>query len=129
MEIKVYLHRTKKKNFEICEEVMIDFDLTALPDDKKTDLDYINKCLHDSLIRKALSTKSVQKYGTGYISFARPQYEGPDEENGNDDLYFDNHDMIFKLRHPLEEQSEKEKLANTVQDLLNKTKEEETQNE
>lgn len=124
MEIKAYLHRTKKKNFEICEAVTVDFDLTALPEDKKTDLDYINKRLHDSLVRKALSTKSVQKYGTGYISFVRPQYEGSDEENGNEDLYFDNHDMVFKLRHPVEEPSEKEKLADTVQDLLNKTKEE-----
>lgn len=122
MEIKVYLHRTKKQDFKICEAVTVDFDLTALPSDKKTDLDYINKRLHDDLVRKALSTKSIQKYGTGYISFARPQYEGPDEENGNEDLYFDNNEMLFKLRNPKPELTEKEKIINTIDELKGATK-------
>lgn len=34
----------------------------------------------------------------GYISFIRPQYEGPEEENGNNEVYFDNQETIFKFR-------------------------------
>ena len=32
------------------------------------------------------------------VSGDAPQYEGPEEENGNDMIYFDNKDMLFKLR-------------------------------
>ena len=28
----------------------------------------------------------------------RPQYEGSEEKNGNDRIYFDNDEMLFKFR-------------------------------
>ena len=96
MEIRVYLHRTKKKKFEVadCFSVFIDFD--KLPEDKKEDIDYINLAFKNDCQRIARTRECVQKYGTGYISFMRPQYEGPEEENGNGKIYFDNREMLFK---------------------------------
>ena len=95
MEIKVYLHRTKKKQFEVvdCFSVFINFD--KLPEDKKEDIDYINLAFKNDCQRIARTRECVKKYGTGYISFMRPQYEGPDKENGNGKIYFDNKEMLF----------------------------------
>ena len=98
MEIKVYLHRTKKKNFEVadCFSVFIDFD--KLPEDKKEDIDFINNGFKNDCQRYAYTRDCIKKYGTGYISFMLPRYEGPDEENGSDKIYFDNDEMLFKLK-------------------------------
>lgn len=96
MEIRVYLHRTKKKSFEVadCFSVFINFD--KLPEDKKEDIDFINLAFKNDCQRIARTRECVQKYGTGYISFMRPQYEGPETENGNGKVYFDNREMLFK---------------------------------
>ena len=96
MEIKVYLHRTQKKQFEVadCFSVFINFD--KLPEDKKEDIDFINLAFKNDCQRIARTRECVQKYGTGYISFMRPQYEGPETENGNGKVYFDNREMLFK---------------------------------
>lgn len=96
MEIRVYLHRTKKKQFEVadCFSVFINFD--KLPEDKKEDIDFINLAFKNDCQRIARTRECVQKYGTGYISFMRPQYEGPETENGNEKVYFDNREMLFK---------------------------------
>lgn len=96
MEIRVYLHRTKKKQFEVadCFSVFINFD--KLPEDKKEDIDFINLAFKNDCQRIARTRECVQKYGTGYISFMRPQYEGPETENGNGKVYFDNREMLFK---------------------------------
>ena len=96
MEIRVYLHRTQKKQFEVadCFSVFINFD--KLPEDKKEDIDFINLAFKNDCQRIARTRECVQKYGTGYISFMRPQYEGPEEENGNGKIYFDNREMLFK---------------------------------
>ena len=93
MEIKVYLHRTKKKNFEVVDSFPVFIDLDKLPED----INYINMGFeHD--VKKLVTTRDcIKKYGTGYISFIRPQYEGPDEKNGNDKIYFDNTSATFKL--------------------------------
>lgn len=95
MEIKVYLHRTKKKQFEVADCFSVFIDLDKLPEDKKEDIDYINLAFKNDCQRIARTRECVQKYGTGYISFMRPQYEGPDKENGNDKVYFDNTQMLF----------------------------------
>lgn len=95
MEIRVYLHRTKKKHFEVADCFSVVVDLDKLPEDKKEDLDYINLGFKNDCQRIARTLECVQKYGTGYISFMRPQYEGPDKENGNDKVYFDNTQMLF----------------------------------
>ena len=96
MEIRVYLHRTQKKQFEVadCFSVFINFD--KLPEDKKEDIDFINLAFKNDCQRIARTRECVQKYGTGYISFMRPQYEGPEDENGNGKVYFDNREMLFK---------------------------------
>lgn len=103
MEIKVYLHRTKKKQFEVCEAFNVCVDLDKLPKDKADDINYINAGFQNDTKKIALTTKSIQKFGTGYISFLRPQYEGPEEENGNDKIYFDNKEMLFKFREETDE--------------------------
>lgn len=95
MEIKVYLHRTKKKKFEVADCFSVIVDLNKLPEDKATDIDYINLGFKNDCQRLARTRDCVKKYGTGYISFMRPQYEGPDKENGNDKIYFDNKEMLF----------------------------------
>lgn len=97
MEIKVYLHRTKKKNFEVADCFSVFVDLDKLPEDKVTDIEYINLGFKNDCRRIAMTRECVQKYGTGYISFMRPQYEGPDEENGNGKIYFDNKEMLFMI--------------------------------
>ena len=93
MEIKVYLHRTKKKNFEVVDSFPIFIDLDKLPED----INYINMGFENDIKRIVMTRNCIKKYGTGYISFIRPQYEGPDEENGNDKIYFDNSSTTFKL--------------------------------
>ena len=115
MEIKVYLHRTKKKQFEVadCFSVFINFD--KLPEDKKEDIDFINLAFKNDCQRIARTRECVLKYGTGYISFMRPQYEGPEKENGNGKIYFDNKEMLFmkkltKKRRKKEETNEEKSL-------------------
>lgn len=95
MEIRVYLHRTKKKQFEVADCFSVFVDLDKLPEDKKEDIDFINLGFKNDCQRIARTRDCVQKYGTGYISFMRPQYEGPEIENGNDKVYFDNTQMLF----------------------------------
>lgn len=106
MEIKVYLHRTKKKKFEVADCFSVIVDLNKLPEDKATDIDYINLGFKNDCQRLARTRDCVKKYGTGYISFMRPQYEGPDKENGNDKIYFDNKEMLFL---PIEKKPKKPK--------------------
>ena len=96
MQIKVYLHRTKKKKFEVADCFSVFIDLDKLPEDKKEDIDYINLAFKNDCQKIARTRECVQKYGTGYISFMRPQYEGSEEENGNGKVYFDNREMLFK---------------------------------
>lgn len=96
MEIKVYLHRTKKKEFQVADCFSVFVDLNKLPEDKKEDLDYINLGFKNDCQRIARTRDCVKKYGTGYISFMRPQYEGPEKENGNDKIWFDNYEMLFR---------------------------------
>lgn len=96
MEIRVYLHRTKKKKFEVADCFSVFIDLDKLPEDKKEDIDYINLAFKNDCQKIARTRECVQKYGTGYISFMRPQYEGSEEENGNGKVYFDNREMLFK---------------------------------
>lgn len=98
MEIKVYLHRTKKQNFSVCECFSVIFDFDKLPKEKQADIDFINQGFKNDIKKMAFNTTSIKKYGTGYISFVRPQYEGPDDENGNEYIYFDNNESQFKLR-------------------------------
>jgi hypothetical protein len=107
MEIKIYLHRTKKKNFAICEcfPVFIDFD--KLDEDKRNDIDFLNEAFMNDAQKAAFQTKSVKMYGTGYLSFLRPQYEGPEEENGTDKIRFNNETMLFELRTTEESNEEK----------------------
>lgn len=98
MDIRVYLHRTKKKNFEIADAFVVGVDLDKLPEDKKQDLDFINMGFKNDCQRLARNMDCVKKFGTGYISFMRPQFEGKKEENGNEFVYFDNKEMIFKKK-------------------------------
>ena len=98
MEIKVYLHRTKKKDFTVADCFTVDVDFDKLEEDKKYDVDFINEGFKNDCQKIAFTRSCIKKYGTGYISFMRPQYEGPEESNGNDKVYFDNNDMIFKLK-------------------------------
>lgn len=95
MEIKVYLHRTKKKNFEVCDCFSVDIDFEKLPEDKKDDLDFINEGFKNDCQRIARTRPCITKYGTGYVSFMRPQYEGPEDKNGTDTICFDNEATIF----------------------------------
>ena len=108
MKIKVYLHRTKKKEFEVCDCFEVDIDLEKLPEDKKDDLDFINEGFKNDCQRIARTRDVIQKYGTGYISFMRPQYEGPEEESKGK-IYFDNKEMLFvkKTRKKKEAKDEK----------------------
>lgn len=97
MKIKVYLHRTKKNDFKVVDAFDVDIDFSLLPEDKKDDIDYINLGFKNDCQRIAFDRECVKKYGTGYLSFMRPQYEGPEEENAGK-IYFDNTDMLFKMR-------------------------------
>lgn len=105
MEIKVYLHRTKKKNFEVadCFSVFVDFD--KLPEDKREDVDFINQGFSNDCQKIARTRDCVKKFGTGYISFMRPQYEGDEKENKGI-IYFDNKDMLFKKRKTRKKKAE-----------------------
>lgn len=98
MEIKVYLHRTKKQEFKVADCFSVFVNLDKLPEDKKEDIDFINSGFINDCQRIAKTRECVKKYGTGYLSFLRPQFEGKDEENGNDKIYFDNEEMLFKSR-------------------------------
>lgn len=101
MEIRVYLHRTKKKQFEVADCFSVFVDLDKLPEDKKEDIDFINEGFKNDCQRIARTRECVLKYGTGYLSFMRPQYEGPEDKNGNDTIKFSNKEMLFvKKRKP-----------------------------
>jgi hypothetical protein len=108
MELRVYLHRTKKKNFEVAEAFIVDVNLDTLPEDKKEDVDFINQGFKNDCQRIAHGLKCIQKYGTGYISFMRPQFEGDEKDNGNDKIYFDNKEMLFVKRKPKRSRKKKE---------------------
>lgn len=95
MEIKVYLHRTKKQEFKVADCFSVDIDLDKLPEDKRNDLDYINRGFANDCQKIARTRDCIKKYGTGYISFMRPQYEGDEKDNGNGEIYFDNKEMLF----------------------------------
>ena len=110
MEIKIYLHRTKKKNFEVVDCFPVIVDLDKLPEDKKEDLDFINRGFSNDCQRIARTRDVVKKYGTGYLSFMRPQYEGDEKDNGNDKVYFDNKEMLFMKRKPKRTRKKKEKV-------------------
>lgn len=97
MEIKVYVHRTKKHNFEVADCFSVFIDLSKLPEDKREDVKFINEGFSNDCQRIARTIDCIKKYGTGYVSFIRPQYEGPKEENDGI-IYFDNKDMLFKKR-------------------------------
>lgn len=96
MEIKVYLYRTRKQQFKVADCFSVFVDLDKLPEDKKEDLDFINLGFQNDCQRIACTRECIKKFGTGYIAFIRPQYEGPDKENGNGKIYFDNKEMLFK---------------------------------
>lgn len=98
MEIKVYLHRTKKQKFEVADCFSVFVDLDKLPEDKKEDVDFINLGFKNDCQNIARTRDCVKKYGTGYLSFLLPQFEGEDKDNGNDKIYFDNKEMRFMER-------------------------------
>ena len=98
MDIQVYLHRTKKKEFAVADRFTVEVDFDKLPEDKKEDVDFINKGFSNDCQKIARTRECVLKYGTGYISFMRPQFEGKEEDNGNDKIYFDNKEMMFMKR-------------------------------
>ena len=108
MEIRVYLHRTKKKNFEVADAFTVNVDLDKLPEDKKQNLDFINEGFKNDCQNLARNMKCIQKYGTGYISFMRPQFEGDEKDNGNEKIYFDNKEMLFMKRKPKRGRKKKE---------------------
>ena len=98
MEIRVYLHRTKKKQFEVADCFSVFVDLDKLPEDKKDDIDFINEGFKNDCQRIARTRECVLKYGTGYLSFMRPQFEGDEKDNGNSKIMFDNKEMLFVKR-------------------------------
>ena len=108
MEIKVYLHRTKKKEFAVADCFSVDVDLDKLPEDKKEDIDFINQGFKNDCQEIAKTLDCVKKYGTAYISFMRPQYEGDEKDNGNEKIYFDNKEMLFMKRKPKRTRKKKE---------------------
>lgn len=112
MEIKVYLHRTKKKKFEVADCFSVFVNLDKLPEDVADDLEYINSGFKNDAQKIAHGRPCIQKYGTGYISFMVPQYEGPEEENGNDKYYFDNKEMLFMKKKPKRTRKKKEEATN-----------------
>ena len=112
MEIKVYLHRTKKKEFQVADCFSVFVDLDKLPEDKKNDIDYINEGFKNDCQRIARTRECVQKFGTGYISFMRPQYEGDEKDNGNATVKFSNKEMIFLARKPKTTRKKKAEVTN-----------------
>lgn len=109
MEIKVYLHRTKKKNFQVADCFSVFVNLDELPEDKKEDLNFINRGFSNDCQRIARTRECIRKNGTGYISFMRPQYEGDKKDNGNGKVYFNNKEMLFMLRPPKKKTTRKKK--------------------
>lgn len=97
MEIRVYLHRTKKKSFEVADCFSVFVDLDKLPEDKKNDIEFINAGFKNDCQRIARTRDCIKKYGTGYLSFMRPQYEGNEKDNSGE-IYFDNKEMLFMKR-------------------------------
>lgn len=114
MEIKVYMHRTKKHKFEVADCFSVFVNLDKIPEDKREDLVYINYALRHDAQRVAYTRDCIKKFGTGYLSFIRPQYEGPENENGNDKIYFDNKEMLFVKRKP--KRGRKKKVVEAVDD-------------
>ncbi len=110
MEIRVYLHRTKKKEFEVADCFSVFVDLDKLPEDKKDDIDFINEGFKNDCQRIARTRECVRKFGTGYLSFMRPQYEGEEKDNGNDKVYFDNKEMLF-MKKPVKRTRKKKEVA------------------
>lgn len=98
MDIKVYLHRTKKYDFAVADAFIVGVDLDKLPEDKKEDIDFINLGFKNDCQKMARNMTCVKKYGTAYISFMRPQFEGEEKDNGNEKIYFDNKEMLFMKR-------------------------------
>ena len=112
MILKVYLHRTKKKEFEVADAFEVTVDLDNIPEDKKEDLDFINQGFKNDCQKLARTRTCVQKYGTAYISFMRPQYEGDEKDNGNEKVYFDNKEMLFMKRKPKRTRKKKVEVTN-----------------
>lgn len=56
MEIKVYLHRTKKKNFEVVDSFPVFIDLDKLPED----INYINIGFEND-VKKLVTTRDCIK--------------------------------------------------------------------
>lgn len=112
MILRVYLHRTKKKQFEVADAFEVKVDLDNLPEDKKDDIDFINLGFKNDCQKLARTRECVQKYGTAYISFMRPQFEGEEKDNGNDKVYFDNKEMLFVKRKPKRGRKKKTEATN-----------------
>ena len=112
MEIKVYLHRTKKKQFEVADCFSVFVDLDKLPEDKKEDIDYINQGFKNDCQRIARTRDCIKKFGTGYVSFMRPQFEGDEKDNGNGKIYFDNKEMLFLMKKPKTTRKKKMEVTN-----------------
>ena len=121
MKIKVYLHRTKKKDFQIADAFSVEIDLARLQKEyaekeKATngvtgylgELDFINQGFKNDCQKFARNMDCVKKYGTGYISFMRPQFEGDEKDNGTETIYFDNKEMLFMNRKPKRGRKKKE---------------------
>lgn len=108
MEIAVYLHRTKKHDFAVADVFVVDVKLDELPEDKKEDVDFINAGFRNDCQKIARTRDVLKKYGTGYISFMRPQFEGEEKDNGNGTIYFDNKEMLFAKKKPKRTRKKKE---------------------
>lgn len=108
MDINIYLHRTKKKNFEVCDRFSVVLDFDKLPEEKRNDVDFINQAFSNDCQKMARTREVVKKYGTAYLSFMRPQYEGDEKDNGNEEIYFDNKEMLFMKRKPKRGRKKKE---------------------
>ena len=117
MEIKVYLHRTKKKSFEVADCFSVFVDLDKLPEDKKNDIDYINEGFKNDCQRIARTRDCIKKFGTGYVSFMVPQFEGHEKDNGNGKIYFDNKEMIFLARKPKKTRKKKTEVTDEEKSL------------
>ena len=112
MELKVYLHRTKKKEFEVADCFSVFVDLDKLPEDKKEDVDFINLGFKNDCQKIARTRDCVKKFGIAYISFMRPQFEGDEKDNGNEKVYFDNKEMLFVKRKPKRGRKKKTEATN-----------------
>ena len=121
MILRVYLHRTKKHEFAVADafEVTVDVDKAQkeyAEKEKATDgatgyldeLDFINQGFKNDCQKLARTRECVQKYGTAYISFMRPQFEGEEKDNGTETIYFDNKEMLFMKRKPKRGRKKKE---------------------